>query len=77
MCKRGNKTSEGTKGKGIKGYNLRPLQLVIMFMVHRPHPFLENVKCMSYFWKLWISEIKIGLQQVCMLNSTNSLIANL
>ena len=27
---------------------IRPLQLVIMFLVNRPHPFLENVKFQKY-----------------------------
>jgi len=50
---------------------LRPLQLVIMFLVHRPHPFLKNVKFQKYmdlmgkmptsaFWKIQISEINVG-----------------
>ena len=35
---------------------LRPLQLVIMFLVHRPHPFLENVKFQKDMGKMPASD---------------------
>ena len=48
---------------------IRPLQLVIMFLVHCPHVFLKIWQFEKYmvseFWKGQNSESYFGLQQTC------------